>query len=71
ARDAAWSAFLEIPMQAVSLVMPRLDLLGQTSWLVYGGDAGNVGFIYVCAHAAVFVFLVLSASLFDLIRRQF
>jgi hypothetical protein len=70
--DATWTRFLEYPMQAVSMLMPRLDLMGQTSWLIYGmGQGGGAGFAYVLAHAAVFMILILSASLFDLIRRQF
>jgi hypothetical protein len=62
--------FLEYIMQAISAVMPRLDLLGQTSWLLYGpGD--DVGMSFVLLQGAVFTLLVLAAALIDLVRRQF
>lgn len=68
--SAPWAAIFEWPMQFISLFMPRLDLMGQTSWLVYGlGD--GVGLSYVMGQAAIFVFLVLCAALVDLVRRQF
>lgn len=61
---------LEYIMQAISSVMPRLDLMGQTSWLVYGPDSGiSYGFIF--AQGFVFAALILLASLIDLVRRQF
>ncbi|MGB0720008.1 MAG: hypothetical protein ACPGRX_06020, partial [Bdellovibrionales bacterium] len=61
---------LEIAVQAISVITPRLDLLGQTSWLIYGAeDAANFGF--VIAQGAVFIMLVLSAALLDLMKRQF
>lgn len=71
AHDAAKASFLDIPMQIVSLVMPRLDLLGQTSWLVYGLEQGGAGLVYILGQGAVFIVLILAASLFDLVRRQF
>jgi len=63
---------MEYLMQAISAVMPRLDLMGQTSWLVYGlpGDSA-IGFGFVAAQLAVFVFLVLMAAIIDLKRREF
>lgn len=57
-------------MELVSVVIPRLDLMGQTTWLVYGpGDAVGLGF--VLAQGVVFTALVLLAALVDLVRRQF
>lgn len=70
AHEAGWARIFEWPMQAVSMVMPRLDLMGQTSWLVYGLGEG-VGFGYVAVHAALFLFLILCAAFVDLVRRQF
>lgn len=61
---------LDIIMQGISIVMPRLDLMGQTSWLIYGPDA-SVNMMFVMAQGLIFSFLVLMASLVDLMRRQF
>lgn len=61
---------LEYIMQGISAVMPRLDLMGQTSWLVYGADT-QTGIAFVFLQGAVFTILILLASLIDLVRRQF
>lgn len=58
-------------MQAISLIIPRLDLMGQTSWLVYGVEDGGVGFGFVVMQGVVFLVLVSAASIVDLVRRQF
>lgn len=64
-----WEA-LDVVMQAISVVTPRLDLMGQTSWLLYGVGDGN-DFAFVIMQGTVFTILVLSAALIDLVRRQF
>lgn len=57
-------------LQVVSVITPRLDLMGQTSWLLYGvGD--NIGFIEVLLQGLLFSFLVLLAACLDFVRRQF
>ena len=57
-------------MQVVSVFMPRLDLMGQTSWLLYGFEDGiSYGFI-ICQGLIYSVLLVL-AGLIDLVRKQF
>lgn len=57
-------------MNAISLVVPRLDLMAQSSWLVYG-VSDPFDFTIVIAQGAVFsVFIFLAASI-DLVRRQF
>jgi len=61
---------LEFTMQVVSVLMPRLDLMGQTSWLLYGYD-GGISYGFLLAQAAVFCVLVLMASLIDILMRQF
>ncbi len=64
------SEAMEFTMQVVSVLMPRLDLLGQSSWLVYQPDVQtNIAFVII--QGAVFVSLVLSAALLDLLKRQF
>lgn len=64
------SEAMEFTMQVVSVLMPRLDLLGQSGWLIYGPDTG-INYIFVFVQGAVFVGLVLSAAILDLVKRQF
>ncbi len=63
-------AFLEKIMNLVSVFIPRLDLMGQTSWLLYG-TGGAVNFPFLFMQGAVFCGLVLAAAYYDLSRRQF
>lgn len=64
------SEILNVVMQGISVVLPRLDLMAQSSWLIYGvGDGVNLMFVFL--QAAIFsIFIFLAASI-DLIRRQF
>lgn len=57
-------------LQFVSVVIPRLDLFGQTSWLIYGMENLNY-FLIILAQGIVFSVLVFLATLLDLIKRQF
>ena len=57
-------------LQLVSVITPRLDLMGQSSWLIYGVDEG-VGFLTVFFQGIVFTALVLGAASWDFIKRQF
>lgn len=58
-------------LDVVSIIVPRLDLMGQTSWLVYGPGTDAVGFAFVLIQGAVFTLLVILAAMVDLVRRQF
>lgn len=55
---------------AISVVIPRLDLLAQTSWLIYGGGDFK-DWIFVVAQGGVFLSLIFVATWIDLRRRQF
>jgi hypothetical protein len=65
ARDVRPSDYV---LDALALIIPRLDLFAQTEWLVYGQGAP---LLLPYAQGAVFLGLVLAASTFDLTRRQF
>ena len=66
--DSHW---LEIGLQTISaLMLPRLDLLTQTSWLVYGID-DTVGVVFVLAQGAIYTALAMCAALLDMRYRQF
>ncbi len=54
----------------ISYFIPRLDLMAQTSWLVYGPDP-SVDCTFILLRGAFFTLLVLAASIIDLLRRQF
>ena len=59
---------MEYILQAISAVMPRLDLMAQTSWLIYG-EAVEISSILL--QGAIFTILIITAALIDLVRRQF
>ena len=57
-------------MQAVMLFLPRLDLFGQTSWLIYG-PMPDMSALFLGIHGIIFMALVFCAMTADFIRRQF
>lgn len=59
---------MENILQGISAVMPRLDLMAQTSWLVYGHA---VDVTPILLQGAIFTILIVTAALIDLVRRQF
>lgn len=63
------SEIMRYVVETISIFMPRLDLMGQTSWLVY--DASGISATYILLQGLVFSGLVVTACLFDLVRRQF
>lgn len=60
---------LAFTMKFISLIIPRLDLMAQTSWLLYG--TGDITLIFICAQGIIFSALLVTAALVDLVRRQF
>ncbi|MBU0800593.1 MAG: hypothetical protein KKA05_06265 [Alphaproteobacteria bacterium] len=56
-------------METISLIVPRLDLMAQTTWLVYGPGGDGPGIIV--AQGVAYTALLIVASIFDLRRRQF
>ena len=59
-----------IVLQIISIITPRLDLMGQTSWLIYGLDS-SFNMLHILLQGFVFSLFVLLASSLDFIRRQF
>ena len=57
-------------MKLVSVIIPRLDLMTQSTWILYGTEGVN-DYIFILLQTSAFIFLVLVAALIDLIRRQF
>ncbi len=66
----SFNALLHHIMTLLSALMPRLDLFGQTEWLIYGtvpvGD-----FRFVALQAAITIPLLLGMALLDFARRDF
>jgi hypothetical protein len=56
-------------VQVATLIVPRLDLMAQTSWLIYG--PGDVGALFILMQGGVYTTLLVMAALMDLVRRQF
>lgn len=56
-------------MQVISIIVPRLDMMAQTSWLVYGPAGDTAGIIV--AQGVAYTALLIAAATFDLKRRQF
>ncbi len=68
--DTAANAYMELIMQIVSMLTPRLDLMAQSSWLIYGLN-GTIGFSSVILQGAVFSGILIAATLLDLMKKQF
>lgn len=62
--------FIQALMNGISLVIPRLDLMAQSSWLVYG-VADPFDFVIVGVQGLVFSLVIFFAASIDLVRRQF
>jgi len=58
-------------MNVIAMVMPRLDLMAQTSWLVYPDDPVAFGYGFMIAQGVFYAALLIVAALIDLRRRQF
>lgn len=61
---------LSYVMDGVSMIFPRLDLMAETSWLIYGGVQVS-DWIFVVAQGLAFAAFVIMATIFDLKRREF
>jgi len=57
-------------MEMVSIFIPRLDMMGQTKWILYGIQDG-ISFPFVLGQCAVFLAMVIGAAILDMHKRQF
>ena len=62
--------YLSMLLQFISLIVPRLDLMAQTNWLVYG-TFYEISFGFVILQGIFYCTFIFSASLVDLVRKQF
>lgn len=63
-------AYLSPITKFISMLVPRFDLMTQSSWLIYGSQT-HEGALFLMAQGGAFAFLVLVAAVIDLKRRQF
>ena len=64
------TGLLEGALLATSAMLPRLDLFGRTSWLVYGVGE-DVQWAFFIFQAAIYVPLLLFMAQYDIKRKQF
>lgn len=57
-------------MELISIVIPRLDLMGQTKWLAYN-SMPEISVWFLMVQGMVFCALAIAATLIDMKRRQF
>ena len=55
---------------AIAFLLPGLDRMTQTGWLIYGAPSSSE-IIGVLAQTAVYLLLLCGAALFDLQRKNF
>jgi hypothetical protein len=61
---------LKWSLMAISTIVPRLDFFAKTEWLVYGFDA-SAEWHRFALQAAIFVPILIVASVLDFKRKQF
>lgn len=64
--NVALESFLKI----LSSLFPRLDLFGQSKWLIYG-DVQIETIIFIVTQSVIYIGLILLMSIFDFRKKQF
>jgi hypothetical protein len=68
--QSSFAGIMEFVMQVISVVTPRFDLMGQTSWLLYGvQNFGEWGFVML--QPVVFSALIFTALSYDFSKKEF
>jgi hypothetical protein len=62
--------YMSTIFQIISLIIPRLDLMAQTNWLVYGVFY-DTSLSFIVIHGVGYSLFVSLAAVIDLVRRQF
>jgi ABC-type transport system involved in multi-copper enzyme maturation permease subunit len=63
-------ALMEKTMLVISIFIPRLDLMAQSAWLLYG-VTDNINWPFILGQGIIFTGFVYTAALLDLNKRQF
>ncbi len=69
-RQAGGNSIANPIFETIALMIPRLDLMGQTRWIIYGLDQVNLAFI-LPAQCIIYSALLLFTAMFDLRRKHF
>lgn len=70
AQSGLATEFGALLVDAISLVLPRLDAFTQTAWLI-DAPVNTLSMTAATAQTVIYVFLLLAAAMFDLHRRNF
>ncbi len=68
--DLPGGKWIGMVLEGISVVTPRLDLMAQSSWLIYGVD-GSINLAVIILQGFIFSAFIFFATSIDLIRRQF
>lgn len=69
-KNDGFSYLTQFLLEAISVVFPRLDLFGETHWLVYGLSQAENIWVYA-VQSAIYIPLLLALAVFDFQRKQF
>ena len=69
-QSAGIYALMEKAMLLISIFIPRLDLMAQSAWLLYG-VTDNLNWPFILGQGLVFTGFIFMATLLDLNKRQF
>jgi ABC-type transport system involved in multi-copper enzyme maturation permease subunit len=62
--------FMNLAVDAIAFLLPGLDRMTQTGWLIYAAPS-TADILHTAAQTAVYVVLLCGAALFDLQRKNF
>ena len=68
--SAGMYALMEKAMLVISVFIPRLDLMAQSAWLLYG-VTDHINWPFILGQGLIFTAFVFNAALLDLNKRQF
>lgn len=64
------SEIMSVVMQGISMLVPRFDLMGQTSWLLYDVQGGAT-WLFLVLQPLLYNALIFTALTYDFRKRQF
>jgi ABC-type transport system involved in multi-copper enzyme maturation permease subunit len=65
-----FQSLAEFSIKVLSVVLPRLDLCGKSSWLIYGVQSDMRTLIYGMLQSLIFTLLILSATIYDFCKKD-
>lgn len=65
-----FQSLAEFLIKLLSILLPRLDLCGKSSWLIYGVQSDARMLLYGMAQSLIFTFLILLATIYDFRKKD-